>query len=133
LWAAATLFAAKGFDHTRISDISVYIDISPPTVLFYFETKARLFTEAVQAHVEATRERFINSKRIYGTSPLQQICDVVHDLGAYRNGLGIVAENMMSDNLTAEFWTRMIVRGVRLFAPTVQFERYLNARIESEQ
>jgi len=201
LWAAATLFAAKGFDQTRISDISAYVDISPPTVLFYFETKARLFTEAVQAQVKVTRERFINSKRIYGTSPLQQICDVVHDqitrfarfnpvqrrlfscavqqsdrfpqlaseviavqrdmaeallplvtagqkakqlkrqepqhtvtsFGAYRNGLGTVSENKLSDNLAAEFWTEIIVRGVYLFAPTVPFERYLDARIEAEQ
>lgn len=79
LWAARKLFAERGYDQTRIADIAAHVDIRPPTVLFYFETKAKLFTITVRAQIKATRTQFVHTKRVGGTTPLQQICDVVYD------------------------------------------------------
>jgi AcrR family transcriptional regulator len=54
LKAASTLFAAQGYEATRIEEIAEIADVSPATVYNYFSTKPNILTSLAIRHVRAS-------------------------------------------------------------------------------
>jgi len=58
LTAAAEVIRERGVNRTRISDVAERMDVSPPALLYYFESKQELLREAVIFAEECFYEEF---------------------------------------------------------------------------
>lgn len=103
LEAAAALISERGFADTRISDVAERAGVSSALVLYYFDTKDALLSEALR-HSERMFDKIV-SDRLSGADSLRDRLQVVVDLSCRPS-----AGQTLAWGLWIELWAQALHR-----------------------
>lgn len=76
--AAMELFAQRGFEATSLRDIAKHLGITPGLVYHYFDSKQKLFDEALECYAEDCAADFVRTLRASDLNLRQKIDALYH-------------------------------------------------------
>jgi len=112
LEAARRLFADRGFDHTTIRHIAETANVDPALVMYYFESKAKLFRAAIDWPVDmdkGARHIFEGDPRTVGERLVRLVCTTWEDQNT-RHPLTVIFRNAIQHDEAARLMSEFIAK-----------------------